>query len=351
MVSAALAAPAKLGGAPVLAGGWTKVPNVLLETLMRCDLGPRSLRVLLYLTRQTAGFHRDSVELSYVDIANATNVGQAKLPAVLRELTSRGFVERTSGNGKKNRFSVTTVSVAAVLGGTAGSVATDLEGAPTATSGGATSCRIGVASEPENANDFLQLPPKIAELKKVSFKETSERNSLSSQPDAWQRYAATLTSKARERADSIFEGLKLRFPGDDESEIAACPDNLRTFGAPDGTPWSEIKSPHGLMESAWPQLRDFFRGKDAAQQQVEAALQTRAREREALEQRAAADDAALGAQARAAHEAFVSTFPNEAAQVATLTQFCPRWVSNPLAEPGRSLAIDAWSRAQGDERS
>jgi len=210
------------------------VPNALLETLMRCDLGPRALRVLLYLTRQTAGFHRDSVELSYVNIAAATNVSQAKLPAVLRELTTRGFIERTSGNGKKNRFSVAAVSGAATLGVPAEVAAADLEGAPTASAGGTTHSRTGGATEPDNANDFERLPPKKAELKKFSFKETSERKSLSAPPDAWKRYAATLTDKSRERANSIFEGLKQRFPDDDPNEIAACPDNLRAFGAPDG---------------------------------------------------------------------------------------------------------------------
>ena len=60
------------------------MPNALLETLMRCDLGPRAMRVMLFLTRQTAGYHRASVELSYADIAAATNVGQAKVPEVLR---------------------------------------------------------------------------------------------------------------------------------------------------------------------------------------------------------------------------------------------------------------------------
>jgi len=59
----------------------------------------------------------------------------------------------------------------------------------------------------------------------------------------------------------IFAELVQRFPDDSVDEIASCPANLKIFGAPDGTPWSEIKSPHGLMAAAWPQLREFFRSK------------------------------------------------------------------------------------------
>jgi phage replication O-like protein O len=318
------------------------VPNALLETLMRCDLGPRALRVLLYLTRQTAGFHRDSVELSYVDIATATHVGQAKLPEVLRELTARGFVHRTSGNGKKNRFSLPAVSGAATLAGAAETAGADPVSAPAAETAGATSSQVGVATEPDFGSAFAPLHSDSHELKKLLSKEIFQRNSLSNTPEAWKRYTDTLTEKTRERANSIFEGLRQRFPEDDVDEIATCPENLRSFGAPDGKAWAEIKSPHGLMEVAWPQLRDFFAAKRATKLKTEKAATAHAQQLAARANAQNANDAALAERISLARAAFDEAFPTADERTAALEEFKPPWVSNAQVEPGRSLAIDAW---------
>jgi hypothetical protein len=163
------------------------------------------------------------------------------------------------------------------------------------------------------------------------------------------RYIDTLTEKTRERANSIFSGLRQRFPDDDVEELAACPENLRTFGAPDGKTWAQIKSPHGLMEVAWPQLRDFFRAKNAAKTRAEATARAQARERDALAESRTAGDERATADARAAQDAFLRAFPDGEAQTQILQRFKPAWVSNVSAEPGRSVAIDAWYRSVGDQ--
>jgi hypothetical protein len=124
-------------------------------------------------------------------------------------------------------------------------------------------------------------------------------------------------------------------------EIAACPENLRAFGAPDGMPWGEIKSPHGLMEVAWPQLRDFFRDKRSQQERSQAAQVQQSLEAAGREFSAAAEDAALVAEMLTARQRFEETFATEAERQALLDRWKPAWVSNPSGEPGRSLAIRA----------
>ncbi len=319
--------------------GWTKVPNDLLEKLMHLDLNQRGFRVMLLIVRQTLGFHRADVELSGTDIENATGIFKSHVPTVVRDLVAHGYLEKTSGGGReKNSYKIG----AALLSKHQVSARTSHQ------LGGGTNHKLGGTTESDSQNEIRVVHATLLDPKKQ--KESFERNSLSNAPLEWLRYSDTLTVKARERANAIFEDLKQRFPEDNPGEIAAAPENLRIHGAPDGTPWSEIKSPHGLMESAWPQLRDFFRRKREAQQQAEAAIQARSREREALERRAAADDATLNERSSVARAAFVAEFSNEAAQVGVLKQFCPQWISNPLAEPGRSLAIEAWHQATQTKR-
>ena len=334
-----------LGGSfvdPNRTAGWTKVPNDLLEKLMHLDLNQRGFRVMLLIVRQTLGFHRADIELSGTDIENATGIFRSHVPTVVRDLVARGYLEKTSGGGReKNSYKIG----AALLSKHQVSVGSQhqLSARTSHQLGSGTNHKVGGTTESDSQNEIRDVHATLLESKKQ--KESFERNSLSHAPLEWRRYSDTLTVKARERADSIFEGLKQRFPDDDPNEIAACPDNLRAFGAPDGTPWMEIKSPHGLMESAWPQLRDFFRGKRESQRQAEVAMQARERERSALERRKVADDAALNEQADTARAAFAAACPDDAMQIVLLEKFCPHWVSNPLTEPGRSLAVDAWYRA------
>lgn len=204
---------------------------------------------------------------------------------------------------------------------------------------------VGGASESDIANEISELGPNFTGPKKL--KETDERNSLSNAPVEWKRYTDTLTAKTRERASSIFEGLRQRFPEDDPNEIAACPENLRTFGAPDGTPWIEIKSPHGLMESAWPQLRDFFRAKVGARKRAEDAAARQAQERELSAVTASKEDEERIADAVRVRAAFDAELANDEARAQALDRFKPAWVSNAQVEPGRSLAIDGWFRKCG----
>ena len=157
--------------------------------------------------------------------------------------------------------------------------------------------------------------------------------------------ADTLTEKTRERADQIFEGLRQRFPHDAVEELAQAPDNLRAFGAPDGTPWSAIKSPHGLMESAWPQLRDFFREKTAARLKVAEAVVRHERQRHssiAASTAEATDQLQIVRQARGAFE---TTFKSDEERTVALDRFKPSWVSNAHTEPGRGMTILSWFEA------
>ena len=332
---------------PDRGGGWTKVPNDLLEKLMHLDLNQRGFRVMLLIVRQTLGFHRADIALSACDIENATGIFKSHVPTVVRDLVAHGYLEKVSGGGREKnsyRIGATLLSKHQLSGGSPHqlSARTSLQ------LGGGTNHKVGGTTESDFQNEIRDVRARSLEAKKQ--KESFERNSLSNAPLEWIHYSDTLTDKARERANAIFDGLKRRFPQDAANEIAACPENLRLFGAPDGTPWTEIKSPHGLMEIAWPQLRDFFRCKLAARQQAEASAHARSSEREALERSAAAADAALVAQALIARTAFVAAFSDEAKQVAMLEKFCPRWVSNPLTEPGRSLAVDAWYMATQEGR-
>ncbi len=323
---------------------FTKAPNLFWDQIYQLDLSVREMRVLLYLARQTFGYHRASIALSAADIGLATRIHKSHIATTIRDLIAGGHILKESGGGRERNIYLISPS----LGGLERAADTKSHFSGTTNrqngissggqNGGITSSQVGGTAESCEPNENAELNVNSPQPKKL--KESSERNSLSPMPVAWKRYTDTLTERSRERAVLIFEGLMQRFPEDNPHEIAACPENLRTFGAPDGTPWTEIKSPHGLMEIAWPQLRDFYRAKHAARRRTVVA-------QAADQQRETAEDVALAKAAEIARTAFASAFPDEGSQMTALDRFKPQWVSNAHTEPGRSVTIDAWFRATG----
>ena len=176
----------------------------------------------------------------------------------------------------------------------------------------------------------------LSDDSKKFFDRQFERNTLSA-PAPWREYTQTLTEKAGERADFIFETLVKRFPSDPVDEIAAWPDNLKKFGAPDGTPANAIKSIHGLMEAAWPQ-RDFFRSKRVAQsrseeKQAQRALVVDTAEREREE---------AAARSKRIRQAFETTFPDSTSQREVLRAHVQGSIVDVSTELGRLIAMTNW---------
>ena len=155
---------------------------------------------------------------------------------------------------------------------------------------------------------------------------------------AWIEFTSRLTEKARERADKVFQSLKTQFPSDPVDELANCPRNLERFGAPDGTPWHQISSPIGLMESSWPQLREFFRRCIADSQKSDQAQQRSEIERiRADEQRRREAE-----ETRLQREAFFTTFPDEQGRREIIQKYLAGLPFNPEGMIGQGIAIGKW---------
>ena len=81
---------------------FTQVDNGLLEALFRSKLTAAELRVMLFIIRQTAGYHRQSHELSAGFIAKGTGLPVRTVWRVIKRLKKTGFISVASQNGEPN---------------------------------------------------------------------------------------------------------------------------------------------------------------------------------------------------------------------------------------------------------
>ncbi len=103
-------------------GGFTMVPNVLLDSILP-DLSGAECRVLLYLWRHTAGFHRTSqvIPLQQVctgayehDRDRGTGLARSTARMALDALVERGYVTRVRRGRGKGQYTVQMDSMLAV---------------------------------------------------------------------------------------------------------------------------------------------------------------------------------------------------------------------------------------------
>lgn len=73
-------------------GGYTKVPHWLLAKLYRSDLTSRELKVILYIIRDTLGYHKNSEKIAYGRIAEATGIDRRNVIKVVQSLEEKGFI-------------------------------------------------------------------------------------------------------------------------------------------------------------------------------------------------------------------------------------------------------------------
>jgi hypothetical protein len=180
----------------------------------------------------------------------------------------------------------------------------------------------------------------IAEAATTKRKLNKETKSLSQtdNPELWTQFTAQLTEKARERANRVFQSLKTQFPNDPVTEIAECPQNLKRFGAPDGTPWEKLSSPIGLMESSWPQLREYFRKRLG-----ETAKLSNAREQlEADRKKAAEQDRIEAEEGQHRRDAFFAAFPDEQGRREVVHKYLVGLPFKPDSKIGQGIAIGKW---------
>jgi phage replication O-like protein O len=80
---------------------YTQVPNDLFDLLLP-DLGLAELKVLLYIMRQTFGFHKDADAISLSQLEQGTGLSRKSIAPAVASLVERGMVqvERAKSNGR-----------------------------------------------------------------------------------------------------------------------------------------------------------------------------------------------------------------------------------------------------------
>lgn len=73
-------------------GGFTKIPHWLMSMLYRSDLTGRELRVILYIIRDTLGYHKKSNKIAYTRISEATGIDRREVIRIISSLESKGWI-------------------------------------------------------------------------------------------------------------------------------------------------------------------------------------------------------------------------------------------------------------------
>ncbi len=76
----------------MLNANFTAVPNNTLEDLYKSGLSGTELRIMLFIIRQTAGFHRERVQLSAAQIASECRMSTASVDRAIAVLKRAGFI-------------------------------------------------------------------------------------------------------------------------------------------------------------------------------------------------------------------------------------------------------------------
>lgn len=73
---------------------YTQVPNALLELMASGEMGLAEMRVTLAILRETHGWHRDEVEMSYGQFETTTGLGRPSISEGIKAGIQRGTIER-----------------------------------------------------------------------------------------------------------------------------------------------------------------------------------------------------------------------------------------------------------------
>lgn len=76
----------------IKAPNYTQVPNQILDQM--ADLGNAELRVLLAITRQTLGWHRDTKKLTIRRMAKLTGLNKSSVVDAIPSLKAKGLIVR-----------------------------------------------------------------------------------------------------------------------------------------------------------------------------------------------------------------------------------------------------------------
>lgn len=102
-------------------GGFTRIPNDILEALCGLGVSGSEMRVLLYIIRRTYGFNTGSAEIPLSAIGNAVGMSRVNVSKVLKKLNSAGLISRSPENGNNPR----TYSLSPDIAGNRGEVSSE----------------------------------------------------------------------------------------------------------------------------------------------------------------------------------------------------------------------------------
>lgn len=84
---------------PIVALGFTKVPNSLLEALCKVNLSKYEWRVLLFVLRKTHGYHKSSDVIPLSQFSGGTGLDRRHVHRALKSLWVKGMIVKT---GREN---------------------------------------------------------------------------------------------------------------------------------------------------------------------------------------------------------------------------------------------------------
>ncbi len=313
-------------------GGYTRVDNYVFDVLMpKIGSAPAGI-VYLYLWRRSLGFQRLSVSLSHQIIADAVGLSKRTVQEAVARLNELNVV-------RTHRAYETAIPEHFILRPWTAAKEPAEETDTTTAIADSTTANDAVAKiSGTYSSDYPTAIAEAATIKRKLNKETKKTLSQADVPESWDQFTAQLTEKARERAERVFQSLRTQFPNDQVDELAECPRNLERFGAPDGTPWGQISSPIGLMESSWPQLREFFRKRESETQKA-----NHARERiEADQIKGEEQERREAKESQQRREAFFATFPDEQGRREAIQKYLAGLPFNSEGMIGQGIAIGKW---------
>jgi hypothetical protein len=330
----------EVGEAPehmVRTSGYFQLNYSALELMRRLEAG--EFVVLQFLTLKAWGWNVDKhrlgsglVRAAGTYVSQSLGIAKSSADKYLGNLMNKGFLSLVEKSHKRgNTYRVVPLLAASTEKTESRSTETHSTSLPISSQ---LVDRNSASSSPRNGQLVDRDSVILVDNKSLNIKYLSQADN----PESWTQFTAQLTDKARERADRVFQSLKTQFPNDPVTEIAECPQNLKRFGAPDGTPWEKLSSPIGLMESSWPQLREFFRKRHS-----ETAKSSNAREQlEADRKKAAEQDRVETEEWQRRRDAFFAAFPDEQGRREVVHKYLVGLPFKPDSKIGHGIAIGKW---------
>lgn len=305
--------------------GYTRIDNFVFDVLIP-KIGSASASIVyLYLWRRSLGFQKPSVCLSHQIISESVGLSKRAVQEAVIRLNELNVIKtkRAYETAIPEHFMLRFKEAESTESAIAEHAIVDSAIAKNAPSYSKI-CHSAIAES--------------ATTKRKDLKKEINSLSLRQVPKSWEEFTAQLTEKARERAEQVFQSLIKQYPDDQIDEIAECPKNLERFGAPDGTPWTQIKSPVGLMESSWPQLREFFRKQIVEKNKGQAKRQQVISKRLKIE----AEEKLLAEEQQKREKVFLKTFPGEQERQEVIKKYIKNSPFRADMELGKRMAIEMW---------